>query len=46
MAVEVSLCVAEKSLRENKDKEKQALRAVSTEFAIDFSRGDYYKSRI
>lgn len=46
MAVEVSLCVAEKSLRENKDKEKQALRAVSTEFTIDFSRGDYYKSRI
>lgn len=37
--------VAEKSPRENKDKKKQGLRAVSTEFAIDFSRGDYYKSR-
>lgn len=37
--------VAEESLRENKDEKKQALRAVSTEFAIDFGRGDYYKSR-
>lgn len=36
--------VAEKSLRENK-KKKQDIKVVSTEFTIDFSRGDHYKGR-
>lgn len=33
------------SLRENKKKKKQDIRVVSTEFTIDFSRGDHYKGR-